>query len=233
MFYPVAGVGLTLYLSAQYRYLRIRDKMRVYYLRWFFGPLSSTTPTVSNNDDDRSTGEWNPSKGHPIISSSSVFSAANGGHRVELSAPGASLTTLTSTESWIPSAVNISQIVLPPGFQTLHTLSNRAEFYYIVKGYGCFTSTTSDETAAKVTNVSSGDVVLVNPLNIRSFSNKGRENLVYLRVIEGLADGQANNLDITKIMKGEKNASVLDSMVEKVIDIGTRWSCRVDEASVN
>jgi mannose-6-phosphate isomerase-like protein (cupin superfamily) len=143
------------------------------------------------------------------------------------------LTTLTSTNSWIPSELNISQIVLPPGFQTVPALSDSSEFYYILKGYGCFTNTSSDENAAKVTNVSSGDVVLVNPLNIRSFSNKGRENLVYLCVLEGLADGQANNLDITKIMKGEKNASLLDSMVEKVIDIGTRWSCRVDEASVD
>lgn len=227
----MAGVGLTLYFSAQYRYVRIREKMRNYYLRWFFFPSTSINPPVSTNDTDR---ESKSKKEYPVLSSSSVFSAANGGRKIELSASGASVTTLTSTESLISSALNVSQIVVPPGFQTVPALSDRTEFYYILKGYGCFTDTASDETVAKVSNISSGDVVLVKPLSSRSFSNKGRENLVYLRVMEEWsADSQASNLAITKIMKCETNASLLDSMVEKVIDIGTRWSCRVDEASVN
>lgn len=220
-----------MYFSTQYRYVRIREKMRNYYLRWFFGPSTSINLPVSTNDINR---ESKPRKGNPVLSSSSVFSAANGGHRVELSVPGASVTTLTSTESLISSALNVSQIVLPPGFQTVPALSDRTEFYYILKGYGCFTDTASNETVAKVTNISSGDVVLVNPSSSRSFSNKGRENFVYLRVTEEWSvDGQANNLAIAKIIKCETNASFLDSMVEKVIDIGTRWTCRIDEASVN
>jgi hypothetical protein len=70
--------------------------------------------------------------------------------------------------------------------------------------------------------------------SIRSFSNKGRENLVYLRVTdcENSDAGHNNNVAVIKIAKCEKSDSLLDSMVEKVIDL-TRWTCRVDATSVD
>jgi hypothetical protein len=157
--HQVAGVGLTLYLSAQYRYIRIREKLRSYYIRCF-SRSSSNEATSSNNSNIE---ESKPSNGLRALSSSSVFSAANGGEKIELSASGASMSILASPKSLITSTLHASQIVLPPGFQTLPSKSDSAEFYYIIKGYGNF-STASGDTACKHTKVSVGDVVLVNPL---------------------------------------------------------------------
>lgn len=157
--HQVAGVGLTLYLSAQHRYLRIREKMRSYYIRCF----RSSSNEARSSSNNSNTEESKPSNGLRALSSSSVFSAANGGEKIELSASGASINILASSKSLITSTLHASQIVLPPGFQTLPSKSVSAEFYYILKGYGSF-SAASGDTAFKDTKVSVGDVVLVNPL---------------------------------------------------------------------
>ena len=132
--------------------------MRSYYIRCF---RSSSNEARSSNNSN--TEESKPSNELRALSSSSVFSAANGGEKIELSASGASINILASSKSLITSTLHASQIVLPPGFQTLPSKSVSAEFYYILKGYGSF-SAASGDTACKDTKVSVGDVVLVNPL---------------------------------------------------------------------
>jgi hypothetical protein len=57
---------------------------------------------------------------------------------------------------------------------------------------------------------------------------------MYLRVTdcENSDAGHKNNVAVTEISKCEKIDSLLESMVEKVIDL-TRWTCRVDATSVD
>lgn len=193
----VAGLTLGAYLASEVKRNRVKERMRATCSTWL--KSMNTDESQSSTEDTEETTPLEPNLLDPI-SSKDIDGKSIGSSSL--------LQILVDPNNALTSNLHSARITLKSGTRTRPRESKGVELFYILQGVGYF-SRDGNEAQKMVAN----DLVVVNPWTVRSMTNNGSADLIFLRICDSGNQCNEEGFDVVAAVEsGGTQKAIRDAM---------------------